>query len=97
MMVQAEDFVIVKLIPQARRSCKPVFYVGHVIRKMDDCWEIECLRKHGSQANQFIYPPVSDISLYPYSDIVAILNKPKDVHMVYHFSDDFSIYGSSLR
>jgi hypothetical protein len=95
--LKEEDFVVLKLISQAKKSRNAVYYVGHVLRKIGSQWEIECLRRHRLHLNKFIYPTVPDVSIYDSSDVIRILQTPKIVHMVYHFADDLSSYGSLLR
>ena len=64
--------VIVKFLPTARRTRHPVYYVGCILREadIDDAkgWEIQCLRRNGSKKGQFVYPPISNISVGTHDD-----------------------------
>lgn len=72
--LQAGDFVLVKFLT----NTSIVHYVGQVISKHDDEYEIKFLRRHGTTW-KFVYPPMEDLSSVQEQDILLKLPFPKNV------------------
>jgi hypothetical protein len=95
---------MVKIVPKSRRVklAAPVYYIGSVIRTgqlkgPEVSWEIQCMRRHEYSLCKFVYPQVLDVSSFYESDIIKVLQQPKVVHLIHHFSDDFTEYAYGLR
>jgi hypothetical protein len=81
-----DDFVVVQL--QCRKN--PAYYVGKIIcwKQEDGCWEIECMRRHRTSTNAFLFPNIPDVALYSMKDVLVRLSPPKVVRSVHHFLED---------
>jgi hypothetical protein len=82
--VIADDYVIIKFLSKGKKR-NPYFYVGHVVRQVESEFLVQCLRRHGSSCQQFVYPPRDDTHTYSLENIVCVLQPPKTFRNVYHF------------
>jgi len=83
---------VIKLQSQKKKS-QPLLYVGLVIvRESGVSWRIKCMRRNRSHTNQFVFPTVEDVDVCLDDEIVWVLQPPKVVRNIYHFSDDMSTF-----
>jgi hypothetical protein len=95
--IEADAYVVIKLLPKGKRTAHPVFYIGSVVCQEKDRWKLQCMLRHKSSMNCFVYPVHEDIDIYPESDIIKVLKTPKVVKTVHHFSDDLSEFSHAMR
>jgi hypothetical protein len=90
--IKVNDYVVIKMQSQKKKS-PPLLYVGLVIvRESGVSWRIKCMRRNRSHTNQFVFPTVEDVDVYLDDEIVGVLQPPKVVRNIYHFSDDMSTF-----
>ena len=65
-----------------------MYYIGLVICADGEGWRIQCLRRKQDTPNAFLYPAQEDIATYCEDVILKVLQPPKVVRNVYHFSRD---------
>jgi hypothetical protein len=64
-----------------------VHYVGVVVRAVEHGYEVQCMRRHTLEnIYQFRFPDQDDISIYQSADIITRLSHPKQIRLVYEFS-----------
>jgi hypothetical protein len=96
-VANADDYVIVKLIPKGRKSCHPAYYVGYVSAVDGEVFTIQCMRRYNMSINSFVFPEKEDFALYSVNDIVTVLRKPKVSRQIYYFPNNFTPYSNGLH
>jgi hypothetical protein len=90
-VINAADFVLLRFQPSSKNSTS-VYYVGKVLRKVSDEWEIKCMRRKGNSGATFRFPQTDDVAAYKNSDVVILLMAPRIVRGIHYFLDNLSMY-----
>lgn len=92
------DFVVLQL-PLSGKCNSQVYYIGYVMGSTPPSggWRIQCMRRQNNSISEFIFPVIDDICEYQLSDIVQVLQQPKLIRHVHHFSDNLSSFMPNLH
>jgi hypothetical protein len=106
--VKCNDFVLVRFVTQSAGKAKQpphaVYFVGNVVRMLSPgtvgspLYEVQCMRRKGSDTQKFVYPTVQDVCFCPREDILLCLSLPtRSRFSTYTFADDLAPYAKYLR